>query len=179
MPNIFVANDLIPNKCSLYKESLIYNDNTQRVLLPYIKITEQIIRDVLRLYDAYAECNIFPSFDLGVPNNVIRLAGGFATGSIISWCFSIPFVPVDITLNVCSSSCYYIDNILAKNIGDKLNEKRIIEMTLQGKNKGTGLALLLVITLLCWQRIGTINICYCFILLIVNTKLVMKPCIQP
>lgn len=136
MLNIFVASDLIPNGASLYKDSLIRDDNTQRVLLPYIKTTEQIICKVLKLYDPYAVCNIFPSFDLGVPNNVTRLAGGFATGSIISWDSSVPFVPVDITLNTCSSSYYYIDNSLAKTVSKKLNEKKIIEMTVQGEKQG-------------------------------------------
>lgn len=53
---------------------------------------------------------IFPSLDLGFPNNVQRLAGGFATGMLIMWKCKTPILPVDATVNVCSSSVFELSN---------------------------------------------------------------------
>ncbi len=136
MLKYFIGSDLIPNKNLLFQNSLLSGDNTQKRLLPYINITEQLMRETLRLYDSNANCIIIPSFDLGVPNNVMRLAGGFATGSVVIWDSNIPFVPVDITLNTCSSSYFFIDKSQAKNISEKLNKECITQMTLLGERQG-------------------------------------------
>lgn len=37
---------------------------------------------------------------------MLRLAGGFATGMLVVWKSGTPLVPVDTTVNVCSSSYY-------------------------------------------------------------------------
>lgn len=48
--------------------------------------------------------------DLGFPHDVIRIAGGFATGVYVKWNASIPIIPVDTCVNVCSCSFFEINN---------------------------------------------------------------------
>ena len=56
-------------------------------------------------------CHLYPSLDLGFPNNVRRLAGGFATGMLVTWNCGTEIVPVDATVNVCTSSVFKLDRI--------------------------------------------------------------------
>lgn len=90
----------------LYDEKNLLNDITQKMLLPYVKETERLLDGLVKKYDGYGEAHIFPSLDIGFPNNVLRLAGGFATGMLVVWKSGTPLVPVDTTVNVCSSSYY-------------------------------------------------------------------------
>ena len=90
----------------LYDEKNLLNDSTQKMLLPYVKETERLLDGLVKKYDEYGEAHIFPSLDIGFPNNVLRLAGGFATGMLVVWKSGTPLVPVDTTVNVCSSSYY-------------------------------------------------------------------------
>ncbi len=93
----------------LFQPENLLNDNTQRVLLPYIRQTEEMLTHVIKnKYDSRKESGaiIIPSLDLGYPNNVQRLAGGFATGMFVHWECGTPLIPVDATVNVCSSSIY-------------------------------------------------------------------------
>lgn len=94
----------IKNHNDLYKPNNLLGDNAQKVLLPYIKETEKLLNQAVQRYDKDGVARIFPSLDLGFPNNTQRLAGGFATGMLIAWKCGTPFVPVDTTVNVCSSS---------------------------------------------------------------------------
>ena len=89
----------------MMKKNLL-NDSTQKMLLPYVKETERLLDGLVKKYDEYGEAHIFPSLDIGFPNNVLRLAGGFATGMLVVWKSGTPLVPVDTTVNVCSSSYY-------------------------------------------------------------------------
>lgn len=90
----------------LYDEKNLLNDTTQKILLPYVKETERLLNGLVKKYDERGEAHIFPSLDIGFPNNVLRLAGGFATGMLVVWKSGTPLVPVDTTVNVCSSSYY-------------------------------------------------------------------------
>ena len=60
---------------------ILLNDDTQKILLPYIKETEHLLNGMVKRYDKCGEAHIFPSLDVGFPNNILRLAGGFATGN--------------------------------------------------------------------------------------------------
>lgn len=82
----------------------------RQYLINYLKETEQIFSEALLEYDKSATCKIYPSLDLGFPHDVARIAGGFATGSLVTWNCNIPFIPVDTTVNVCTSSVYEIEN---------------------------------------------------------------------
>jgi len=89
-------------------ETLLKNDNTQRLLLPFVKKTEDLLDEVVKKYDKEGFAKIIPSLELGVPNNVQRLAGGFATGSLVLWKCGTPIIPIDTTVNVCTSSVFEI-----------------------------------------------------------------------
>lgn len=108
----------------LYDASNLLNDDTQKILLPYIKETERLLNGLIRKYDKCGEAHIFPSLDIGVPNNVLRLAGGFATGMLVVWKCGTPIVPVDTTVNVCSSSYYEFDEsaLKGKKVSDFFNQ---------------------------------------------------------
>lgn len=130
----------------LFKPENLLNDDTQRVLLPYIMKTKELFESAIKKYDSSivkigtkemqrSGVMIFPSLDLGFPNNIQRLAGGFATGMMVMWKCGTPIVPVDATVNVCSSSVFelydfntdmedktfikYIDDIIFKATKEK------------------------------------------------------------
>ena len=108
----FIASDDISSTNHLYSAENLLNDNTQRVLLPYIQETGKMLSELIKQkeYDNRTGSGaiVIPSLDLGYPNNVQRLAGGFATGMLINWESSVPIVPIDATVNVCSSSVFKI-----------------------------------------------------------------------
>lgn len=87
-------------------------DKTQKILLPYIQTTNKLFDEAIRKHDRsdHSYCRIFPSLDLGFPNNAQRLAGGFATGMLITWNCGIDIVPIDATVNVCTSSIFKLSN---------------------------------------------------------------------
>lgn len=120
--NVFLpsVSNGIKNYDDLFKPQNLLGDKTQKILLPYIRDTGNMFEEVVRQYDStvidynndkkhQSWVKVFPSLDLGFPNNVQRLAGGFATGMFIMWKCGTPIVPVDTTVNVCSSSVFEID----------------------------------------------------------------------
>lgn len=109
----FKPNANIRSINELFSSNVLLNDDTQRFLLEYIKETESLLSGVVKKYssanvngEALSDAHIFPSLDLGFPNNPVRLAGGFATGMLVTWKCGTPIVPVDATVNVCSSSVF-------------------------------------------------------------------------
>ena len=52
-------------------------DTTQTVLLPYLAKTEELLDELVRLHDPYGWAKVIPCNDLGFPNNIMRIAGGF------------------------------------------------------------------------------------------------------
>lgn len=118
----------------LFKAEHLLNDATQRILLPYIKRTGQLIHHLVKLYDKDGHAMTFPSLDLGIPNNKLRLAGGFATGMMVYWQCGTPLVFVDATVNVCSSSYYELDPV--KDIKKIFNEEILLHMMNQAKQSG-------------------------------------------
>lgn len=91
----------------------LLNDRTQQVLLPYLKETEEMFTEAIKKHDRHEDsyCHLYPSLDLGFPNNVCRLAGGFATGMLVTWNCGTDIVPVDATVNVCTSSVFKLDGV--------------------------------------------------------------------
>lgn len=116
----FKGSQAIKTYDDLFKPENLLNDDTQKVLLPYIRKTKDLFESAIRKYDSSivrigtkesyrSGVMVFPSLDLGFPNNVQRLAGGFATGMLIMWKCGTPIVPIDATVNVCSSSVFKLD----------------------------------------------------------------------
>lgn len=128
---------------ALFDNNALLNDDTQRYLLEYIKETESLLRGVVNKYstasvngEALSDAHIFPSLDLGFPNNSVRLSGGFATGMLVTWKCGTPIVPVDATVNVCSSSVFELpDSYNMNQTSDEFRhniEKMMKEATLAG-----------------------------------------------
>ncbi|MCM1228067.1 MAG: hypothetical protein NC320_11715 [Clostridium sp.] len=65
---------------------------------------------------------IIPCNDLGFPNNIMRIAGGFLTGAYYNWSCAVPIVPVDATINTCTSSVFKLGNFNADTMNNKLFE---------------------------------------------------------
>lgn len=109
----FTPNSHIKKYSDLYNPENLLNDRTQQILLPYIHETERLFTEAIKKHDQGENsfCHIIPSLDLGFPNNVKRLAGGFATGMLVTWNCGLDMVPVDATVNVCTSSVFKLDRI--------------------------------------------------------------------
>ena len=111
---------------SLFEEEIIvlYYDETQRVLGEYLSKTELLMNELLsKKFSGFAQVRV--TTDLGFPHDVIRIAGGFATGVHVSWESKRPFVPVDTCVNVCSASFFEIDrDILDLFTDDYMNSVR-------------------------------------------------------
>lgn len=131
----------ILNHIDLYNPENLLNDATQKILLPYVKKTEVMLNDLVRKYDNEAIARIFPSLDIGVPSNILRLSGGFATGMLVVWKCGTPIVPVDTTVNVCSSSYYQFHSSVLKDksIKEFFNSNKINSIINEG-SKEEGLA---------------------------------------
>ena len=104
----FFPGGSITSRDELYDPQNLLGDATQQVLLPYLKETEILFNVALKKHDSQGYCCIYPSLDLGFPNNVQRLAGGFGTGMLVTWDCGIDIVPIDTTVNVCTSSVFYL-----------------------------------------------------------------------
>lgn len=125
----FTPGEFIKKPEDLYSVNNLLGDDTQTCLLPYIKETEKLLRGVVEKYgmaeihgERISDAKIYPSLDLGFPNNAVRLAGGFATGMLVTWKCGTPIVPVDATVNVCSSSVFELpDSYSFEKSGDEFN----------------------------------------------------------
>ncbi len=90
------------------RNEIIANDHAQTVLVKHLQDTEVCLRAALRRVDPKADCQICPAADLGIPYDVIRLAGGFATGCVVDWSCRVPAIPIDITMNIDTSSIFWL-----------------------------------------------------------------------
>ncbi len=115
-----IPNSTIHSQEDLFDESTLLNDDTQRILLPYLRETEHLFTRAIRKHASHIEnyCRIYPSLDLGFPNNVKRLAGGFATGMLVTWKCGIDIVPIDATVNVCTSSVFKLHHFDPNRLKD-------------------------------------------------------------
>ena len=81
-------------------------DDTQKILLPYLAETENLLEKLVKMHDPSGWAKIIPCSDLGFPNNIMRITGGFLTGAYYNWSCAVPIVPVDATINTCTSSIF-------------------------------------------------------------------------
>lgn len=86
--------------------------------------TDNLLNEAIHKYDTNGYANIALSLDIGFPNNVARAAGGFLTGSYINWNCETPFIPIDTTVNVCSSTIVKLKDRLT-NLSKEEFQKRI------------------------------------------------------
>lgn len=96
-------------------------DCTYATLLKYTNETQKIATKALQQFDKNAIFRVIDSFDLGIPYDVDRLAGGFPTGVYVQWECKEPIIPVDTTVNCCTASIFQ----LGKN--DKVDIEKFIE----------------------------------------------------
>ena len=98
-------------------------DNTQKALIRYLIKTEQCVSELIHSIDKQGDVKILPAEDLGMPNNALRLKGGFATGMVMIWECSEPLVFIDATVNSCVSSVFETD--IHEIPSEFLDERRI------------------------------------------------------
>ena len=83
-------------------------DNTQIVLMKYLQETEVVFKQLLEEKGWGKQVQIISALDLGFPHDVIRIAGGFATGVYVEWDSTYPIIPIDTCVNDCSVSLFEI-----------------------------------------------------------------------
>ncbi|MDE5736932.1 MAG: hypothetical protein K2H93_01045 [Oscillospiraceae bacterium] len=94
-------------------------DKTQSILLPYLSKTEELLDTLVRMHDPNGWAKIIPCNDLGFPNNIMKIAGGFLTGAYYNWLCAVPIVPVDATINTCTSSVFKLKGFDADTLDNK------------------------------------------------------------
>ncbi|GAB1345670.1 hypothetical protein MASR1M29_21590 [Cloacibacterium normanense] len=99
-------------------ELLKRRDPAHDLLIPYINETQSMMNEAISLFDKTAVCQIVPAVDLGFPHDVIRIAGGFATGMFVEWRCNVPFIPIDTTVNIDTSSIFELE----EDVSDDINE---------------------------------------------------------
>jgi hypothetical protein len=98
-------------------------DPAHELLLPFIQITEKLLEQSLHTVDKNATCRILPAVDLGFPHDVVRIAGGFPTGCYVEWNSSVPFIPIDTTVNIDTSSIFVLEDDISEDVDERLFEK--------------------------------------------------------
>ena len=88
---------------------VLSGDIAQPDLVAHLAQTERLMLNALRKIDSKATCEVLPAADLGIPYDALRLSGGFATGCFVQWTCTTPVVPVDITMNIDTSSVFWVD----------------------------------------------------------------------
>jgi len=82
--------------------NLTTNDATQLAILSHLQNTEEMIADAITAETGrQAHAEITAMSDLGLAGNSTRMRGGFFTGMHAQWQSSVPFVPIDATVNSC------------------------------------------------------------------------------
>ncbi|HEX8690051.1 MAG TPA: hypothetical protein VF729_07395, partial [Solirubrobacterales bacterium] len=88
---------------------LTLRDRTQHALIPRLERTEAMLARAASLENSVScDAEVVALSDLGVATNVDRMIGGFFTGALYRWEGTVPIVPVDATVNVCSVSIHEI-----------------------------------------------------------------------
>ena len=93
-------------------------DDTQKVLLPYLLKTEDLLNKLVQIHDSSGWAKIIPCSDLGFPNNIMRISGGFLTGAYYNWSCAVPIVPIDATINTCTSSVFELKGFDSDSFDD-------------------------------------------------------------
>ena len=116
-------------------ENYLTPDDTQKVLLPYLRETEAMLEDIVRQHDRSGWAKVVPSVDLGFSSNVVRMAGGFFAGALYDWSCSVPIVPIDASVNTCTCSVFTLSDFDESMSGGEFT--RIVEkINLIGAKEG-------------------------------------------
>lgn len=94
------------------------SDPAHNLLLPFLRDTEVLLQKALQTLDKNSSCRVVPAVDLGFPHDVVRIAGGFPTGCYVEWNSEVPFVPIDTTVNIDTSTVFELDD----DISDQVDE---------------------------------------------------------
>ena len=88
-------------------EDFTLHDDTQKEIIKHLKVTENLLSIITsKLSNQKKEAKIIALPDLGISHNVTRMMGGFFTGACYSWDCSVPFIPIDATVNACGTAIY-------------------------------------------------------------------------
>jgi len=99
---------------------MVHYDATQTILSEYLYNTQCLLDDFLRSTFG-GTASVKAISDLGFPHDVVRIAGGFATGAFVEWTSTTPFIPVDTCVNVCTATFFEVKD----DIGFIFNEEQI------------------------------------------------------
>lgn len=102
---------------------LLRSDAAHTLLIPFIRDTEQLMLKALTRFDANATCRIIPAVDLGFPHDVVRIAGGFPTGCYVEWECKTPFIPIDTTVNIDTSTIFELEDDISDQITVEVFDK--------------------------------------------------------
>lgn len=96
--------------------NLTFNDETQMKILEFLETTEKLISDVTsQLSNSNKKAKIYAMSDLGLSYDAVRMMGGFFTGTCTIWDCDVPFVPIDVTMNVCGVCAYRLKQGITPN----------------------------------------------------------------
>lgn len=126
LENIVRASFYGDNQMNEKEYTIPMPDNTQNVILPYLKDTEKLLSKLVEEHDPNGWAKIIPSNDLGMPNNITRIAGGFLTGALYDWSCAVPIIPVDATVNTCTSAVFELKDFDIESL-DNMKFQRIVE----------------------------------------------------
>lgn len=86
-------------------------DAVQKIIIPHLAETESLINQICKdLSGKTGNAKIIAMEDLCIPDNIVRMRGGFFTGTYIKWKCEVPFIPIDATVNSCGVSIFKITN---------------------------------------------------------------------
>ncbi len=96
--------------------NLTINDETQQQVLQHLVDTENLLSKIAsKLSHQKKKANIYAMPDLGIAQNGTRMMGGFYTGACYTWDSSVPFIPVDATVNVCGTAVYKLKQAISNH----------------------------------------------------------------
>ena len=100
------------------------HDKAQEIICSRLAYTEYMLTEVLKKFNNnFGRVEITALEDLGFPNNLSRMRGGFFTGITVKWESGIPFIPVDATVNSCGVSIFkYEGRIDFPDFQEKMNQ---------------------------------------------------------
>jgi len=111
---------------------LSLGDQTQVEIGRHLRLTEQLLAQAASIEsgrECEAEIALLP--DLGMPYNVLRVAGGFFTGAVYQWESDVPLVPIDATVNCCGVSLF--------ELKEEVSPQRFLDLigTARRRNEGS------------------------------------------
>src|SRR5947209_1093545 len=111
---------------------ILAQDHAQEFLIPYLQQSELCLKAALRELDSSSDCQIVPAADLCFPHDVIRIAGGFATGCVVEWQCSVPVIPVDTTVNIDTTSVFWLSDDISQQITE--DEFTLLQKRIEGES---------------------------------------------